>query len=80
MSNSVLCTEDVPAYAIVGGNPARMIRYRFDEPTIERVLRSVADERRSLRLNDLVGNPVMPVEPRDHLSCGGLRVPAVPRT
>ena len=29
---------DVPAYAIVGGTPARVIRYRFDEATIERLL------------------------------------------
>jgi len=26
-------TKDVPDYAIVAGNPARFIRYRFDEPT-----------------------------------------------
>ena len=24
-------TKDVPPYAIVGGNPAKVIRYRFDE-------------------------------------------------
>ncbi|NLF30022.1 MAG: CatB-related O-acetyltransferase [Planctomycetes bacterium] len=29
---------DVPPYAIVGGTPARVIRYRFDEATIERLL------------------------------------------
>lgn len=27
-------TRDVPAYAIVGGNPAQIIRYRFPEQTI----------------------------------------------
>lgn len=29
-----LVTKDVPPYAIVGGNPAKVIRYRFDEETI----------------------------------------------
>lgn len=28
-------TKDVPAYAIVGGNPAQIIRLRFDDKTIE---------------------------------------------
>jgi acetyltransferase-like isoleucine patch superfamily enzyme len=31
-------TKSVPAYAIVGGNPARVIRYRFDSETRERLL------------------------------------------
>jgi acetyltransferase-like isoleucine patch superfamily enzyme len=31
-------TKDVPPYAIVGGAPARIIRYRFDEATITRLL------------------------------------------
>jgi virginiamycin A acetyltransferase len=30
-------TKDVPSYAIVGGNPATVLRYRFDEPTIQRL-------------------------------------------
>ena len=30
-------TKDVPPFAIVVGNPARVIRYRFDEKTIERI-------------------------------------------
>lgn len=32
-------TKDVPPYAIVGGNPAKVIRYRFDENIIEELLK-----------------------------------------
>jgi virginiamycin A acetyltransferase len=38
-ANSVV-TSDVPAYAIVGGNPARVIRRRFDDEDVERLLRA----------------------------------------
>ncbi|CAM5455544.1 serine O-acetyltransferase [Thauera mechernichensis] len=31
-------TKDVPPYAIVGGNPARLIRMRFDDATVTRLL------------------------------------------
>ena len=31
-------TKDVPPYAVVGGTPARVIKYRFPEKTIERLL------------------------------------------
>lgn len=33
-------TKDVPSYAIVGGVPAKIIRYRFDEKTIATLLAS----------------------------------------
>lgn len=36
-ANSIV-TKDVPPYAIVGGNPAAIIKYRFDETTIHRLL------------------------------------------
>ena len=31
-------TKDVPAYAIVGGNPAKVIKYRFEPEVIEKLL------------------------------------------
>src|SRR6185369_14218437 len=30
-----IVTKNVPAYAIVGGNPAKLIRYRFSEEIIK---------------------------------------------
>lgn len=33
-------TADVPPYTIVGGNPARPIRQRFDDADIARLLRA----------------------------------------
>lgn len=35
-----IVTHDVPPYAIVAGNPARILRYRFSEETIEALLRA----------------------------------------
>jgi len=31
-------TKDVPAYAIVAGNPARVVKMRFPAATVERLL------------------------------------------
>lgn len=33
-------TKSVPPYAIVGGNPAKVIKYRFSDPVIEQFLAS----------------------------------------
>jgi virginiamycin A acetyltransferase len=38
VATAAVVTKDVPAYAIVGGNPATILRYRFDEATIARLL------------------------------------------
>jgi acetyltransferase-like isoleucine patch superfamily enzyme len=40
VGHSAVVTKDVPPYAIVVGNPARIIKYRFPEALIERLLAS----------------------------------------
>lgn len=54
-------TKDVPPYSIVGGNPAKVIKYRFDDETISKMRRiawwnwdpSVLLERKE----DMIGEP-----------------------
>jgi chloramphenicol O-acetyltransferase type B len=38
VASGAVVTRDVEPYAIVAGNPARVIRYRFDEPTRKALL------------------------------------------
>ncbi|MBQ8634416.1 MAG: CatB-related O-acetyltransferase [Lachnospiraceae bacterium] len=38
VATNALVTKDVPPYAIVGGNPAKIIGYRFSEDIIEKLL------------------------------------------
>nr|WP_207704568.1 CatB-related O-acetyltransferase [Enterococcus sp. 665A]MBO1342265.1 CatB-related O-acetyltransferase [Enterococcus sp. 665A] len=40
IASHAVVTKDVPDYAIVGGVPAKVIRYRFDEATVEKLLES----------------------------------------
>lgn len=38
IATGAVVTKNVPPYAIVGGNPARVLKYRFPEKIIERLL------------------------------------------
>lgn len=38
LASGTVVTKNVPDYAIVGGVPGRVIKYRFDEQTIKRLL------------------------------------------
>ncbi len=38
LASGTVVTKDVPDYAIVGGVPGKVIKYRFDESTIKRLL------------------------------------------
>ena len=40
IGSNALVSKDIPPYAIAIGNPIKIIRYRFDEKTIERLLKS----------------------------------------
>ncbi len=33
-----MVTKDIPPYAIVGGNPAQIIKFRYDEAIIDQLL------------------------------------------
>jgi acetyltransferase-like isoleucine patch superfamily enzyme len=59
LAAGAVVTKDVPAYAIVAGVPAKIVRYRFPEKTIERLLRVKWWE---LELSELSGLPFRDVE------------------
>lgn len=50
-------TKDVPPYAIVAGNPARLIRYRFDQATIDKLVRLAWWDWKDERISELL--PIM---------------------
>jgi acetyltransferase-like isoleucine patch superfamily enzyme/GT2 family glycosyltransferase len=39
ISAQAVVLEDIPPYAVVVGNPARVVRYRFSQPAVEALLR-----------------------------------------
>ena len=54
-------TRDVPDFAVVGGNPARVIRSRFDEQTQDRIRASRWWERSLEELRPLMSELVKPL-------------------
>lgn len=58
-------TKDVPPYAIVGGVPAKIIKYRFPDDMIKKLLMidysklndEIVENNRELFRRDIVGNP-----------------------
>jgi chloramphenicol O-acetyltransferase type B len=57
VATGAVVTQDVPPYAIVAGVPAKVIKYRFPEQDIEKLL--------SLKLYDLDEKQILKM--REHL-------------
>jgi acetyltransferase-like isoleucine patch superfamily enzyme len=72
-----LVTADVPPYAIVAGNPASLIRMRFDEDTVRRMLEvrwwEWSDERIIKEAGNLLGENIISFVERNVGSSGGDR-------
>lgn len=55
-------TKDVPPYTIVGGNPAKIIKYRFDEELIKKLLEKMDYSKMSAKkikkYRDLLATPL----------------------
>lgn len=59
-ANAVV-TKDVPPYAVVGGSPARILKYRFPKNTIEKMLAIrwwEWDDEKIKREADLLAGPI----------------------
>ena len=46
--------KDVPPYAIVGGNPCKILKYRFTEKQIEKLLQNPWWEKTDQEIQELV--------------------------
>lgn len=65
IASGAVVTKDVPPYAIVGGCPAKVIRYRFDKETIQQLLQSEwwnYSEEKLMKIGIYANDPVKFVE------------------
>ena len=58
VAGGAVVVKDVPPYSIVGGVPAKILKYRFSEVIIERLLKSKWWHRNISELNGLDYNNI----------------------
>jgi acetyltransferase-like isoleucine patch superfamily enzyme len=66
-------TKDIPPYSIVGGVPAKIIRYRFDQSTIEKLIASVwweASEKELRKVACFADSPDLFLKKLAGMACG----------
>ncbi len=76
-------TKDVPAYAVVGGNPANVIKYRFPEEVIDKFQRIKwwywSEEQLISAKEDMYGDPVAFAEKYDQTGLDNFKSPSATR-
>lgn len=71
IGSNALVTKNVPPYAVVGGVPAKIIKYRFDEQTINDLLQTKWWTLTEDKLNDYASYILTPKEFIDKLKSDG---------
>lgn len=54
VASGAIVTKDVPPYAVVAGNPAKIVKYRFDDKTIESLLELKIYDWEKEKFNELI--------------------------
>lgn len=54
VSSNAVVTKDVPSYAIVAGNPAKVVKYRFTDKQIEALLANPWWEKTDQEIKELL--------------------------
>lgn len=68
VATGTIVTKDVPPYAIVGGNPAKIIKYRFDEEMISDLLKIDYSKLEMEEVKEHIDDLYVPLEKKEQLN------------